>query len=74
MRQRIRLYQKVLNHYQFVKMSNKFPVRYVIVRGEYYLRKEDVINFIIELGASEEVDVRNRLNKAAENLKRENNK
>jgi hypothetical protein len=55
-------------------MSNKFPVRYVIVRGEYYLRKEDVINFIIELGASEEVDVRNRLNKAAENLKRENNK
>jgi hypothetical protein len=50
-------------------MSN-FEFRFVRVRGERYLRLDDVASFIRDLGGTEETDVRNRLNEAAENLLR----
>lgn len=36
------------------------PVRYVKVKGVKYLRLEDVVRMIREIGETEEVDVRNR--------------
>ena len=47
-----------------------FPLRFVEVRGERYLRLEDVAAFARELGGSEETDVRNRLCEAADHLVR----
>jgi hypothetical protein len=45
-------------------------LRFVEVRGERYLRLDDVVAFVRELGGGEETDVRNRLNEAANNLLR----
>jgi len=46
----------------------KFQIRTVIVRGNTYLRVEDVAEYIRECGYGEETDVRNRLKKAADIL------
>lgn len=45
-----------------------FPFRFVEVRGERYLRFDDVAAFLRELGGSEETDVRNRLDEAARRI------
>lgn len=39
-----------------------------MVKGVRYLRIDDVVEYVRELGGGEETDVRNRLNQAAENL------
>ncbi len=39
-----------------------------VTLDDRYLRVEDVADFIRSLGATEETDVRNRLNQAADNL------
>lgn len=44
------------------------PFRVVIARGAVYLRAEDVIAYLRRLGGSEETDVRNRLNRAADSI------
>jgi hypothetical protein len=49
-------------------VTDRRNVRYVTVRGVRYLRIEDVADIIRELGATEETDVRNRLDEAARNL------
>lgn len=46
----------------------KFQIRTVIVRGNTYLRVEDVAEYIRECEYGEETDVRNRLKKAADTL------
>ena len=51
-------------------MKQIAKLRYVEVRGERYLRLEDVASFVRELGGAEETDVRNRLNEAANKLLR----
>lgn len=43
-------------------------VRYVVVKGEKYLRAEDVANYLRELASTEETDTRNRLCAAAQSL------
>lgn len=43
-----------------------FPFRTVVVRGNVYLRVEDVAAYLVECGSGEETDVRDRLKKAAE--------
>lgn len=43
-------------------------IRFVVVRGVKYLRLEDVQEYLRTLGNTEEVDVRQRLNVAAQNL------
>ena len=48
-----------------------FPFRFVEVRGEKYLRLEDVAAFVRELGGCEETDVRNRLCEAADSIARD---
>lgn len=54
-------------------MSNeKINLRFVDVRGNRYIRIEDVALFIVNLGSGEETDVRNRLNEAAANLVKTN--
>jgi hypothetical protein len=42
--------------------------RFVVVKDKTYLRLEDVVQFIIEIGGTEETDVRNRLEEAARNI------
>lgn len=42
-----------------------FPFRTVVVRGNVYLRVEDVAAYLVECGSGEETDVRNRLKEAA---------
>lgn len=49
-------------------MDERFPFRFVEVRGVRYLRIDDVAAFVRELGGGEETDVRRRLNEAANNL------
>jgi hypothetical protein len=49
-------------------IADKFSLRFVDVHGVRYLRLEDVAAFVRELGGSEETDVRNRLNEAADYL------
>ena len=44
------------------------PFRVVTSRGAAYLHAEDVIAYIRRLGGSEETDVRDRLNRAADNI------
>lgn len=46
----------------------KVRVRTVFLRGNTYLRLDDVVEFIQECGSGEETDVRNRLKEAASNL------
>ena len=45
-----------------------FPFRFVEVRGARYLRLDDVVAFIRELGSSEETDVRTRFDEAARRI------
>lgn len=45
-------------------------IRFVFTNNAKYLRQEDVIKFILELSSGEEVDVRKRLEEAAESLKK----
>jgi hypothetical protein len=51
-----------------------FEFRFVRVRGERYLRLDDVASFVRELGGTEETDVRNRLSEAANHLLRTKDK
>lgn len=46
----------------------RFAMRYVTVGAVRYLRIDDVATLLRELGATEETDVRNRLEQAARNL------
>ena len=46
----------------------KFQMRHVLANGTTYLRLEDVVTYIQQIAATEETDVRNRLNEAASNL------
>lgn len=46
----------------------KKNIRCVDVRGVRYLRIDDVVALLRELGATEETDVRRRLDTAANNL------
>ena len=48
----------------------KARLRFVEVRGARYLHIDDVSAFVRELGGGEETDVRNRLNEAADRLKK----
>lgn len=48
-----------------------FSFRFVEVRGVRYLRLDDVVAFLRELGGTEETDVRNRLEEAARRITRE---
>lgn len=43
-------------------------IRSVKVKGNIYLRKEDVVAYLQEMAATEETDTRNRILTAAENL------
>ena len=43
-------------------------MRFVIVKRARYLRVEDVAEYLRELAGSEETDVRNRINEAADAL------
>lgn len=43
-------------------------IRFVVVRGVQYLRVDDVVAYIRELGSGEDIDVRNRLNEGAQSL------
>lgn len=45
-------------------------IRFIVVKGTIYVRKEDIISYIKTLAATEETDVRDRLNHAADNLER----
>lgn len=50
-------------------MTEIKPVRFVKTSlGVVYLRKEDVVDFLRDFAATEETDVRNRLNEAASNI------
>ena len=49
-------------------MSDIMEVRAVVVKGERYLRLDDVAAWLRELVSTEEVDVRNRFNEAADLL------
>lgn len=42
--------------------------RFVRANGAVYLRKEDVIQYVLEFAECEEKDVRDRLKQAAENI------
>jgi hypothetical protein len=46
----------------------KLNFRFVRVNGNIYARKEDVIECLLEFAATEETDVRNRLEKMAANI------
>jgi hypothetical protein len=48
--------------------SAPINIRHVHANGTTYLRLEDVVSYIREIAGSEETDVRNRLNEAANNL------
>ena len=43
-------------------------IRYVLVKGEKYLRLEDVVDYMRAIADTEETDVRNRLYEAVQNL------
>lgn len=46
----------------------KVQVRCIEVKGNTYLRQEDVVAYIREIAGAEETDVRNRLLQAANNI------
>jgi len=54
-------------------MTN-FNIRCIEINGIVYLRREDVIDLIKDVGSTEETDVRNRLYKLADNLGMKENK
>lgn len=45
------------------------PFVYVNVAGHIYVRLEDIITYMKEIASTEETDVRNRLNEAADKMK-----
>jgi len=49
-------------------MKPEFKFRVIEVKGQRYLRIEDVAAFVRELGGGEQTDVRVRLNQAADGL------
>lgn len=53
--------------------SDQKNVRFITYQGNIYLRKEDIIEYIRELGSTEETDVRERLLQAALNLNKVQN-
>lgn len=48
--------------------NDNFPMRFILKYPSLYIRKEDVVNYILELASTEETDVRIRLEEAAANL------
>lgn len=52
----------------FKRESVTFNIRYMTLLGARYLHAEDVASFIRKLAATEETDVRTRLEQAATNL------
>jgi hypothetical protein len=46
------------------------PVRTITVKGNTYIRVEDVANLLMDFGATEETDVRNRLRELAQQIHR----
>jgi len=53
-------------------MVDRIEIRCVEVRGNVYIRREDVANLIREVAGSEETDVRNRLEELARRLEQIN--
>jgi hypothetical protein len=51
-------------------IMRNFPVRFIRRNLSTYLRKEDVIDMINEIAATEETDVRNRFAALMENLEK----
>jgi len=49
---------------------DRIEIRCVEIKGNVYLRKEDVITLIREVAGSEETDVRNRLEELARNVEK----
>jgi len=49
-------------------MVEKIDFRLVRANGSIYLRKEDVIEYLLWLAAGEETDTRNRLEEAAKKI------
>jgi|688.fasta_scaffold35311_8 hypothetical protein len=49
-------------------MTEQIQFRFLKKNDSIYIRKEDVINYLLEIAATEEIDVRNRLNQAASNI------
>ncbi len=54
-----------------VKMSEQTQMRTVKVKGAVYIRKEDVIELLMDIGATEVTDVRWRLERMAQNIDRD---
>lgn len=48
--------------------ENSIDIRFVTVKGNTYLLKEDVANIIREVAGSEETDVNERFDQLARNL------
>ena len=46
-------------------------IRYIKANQNLYLKIDDVIDYLIELGSGEETDVRNRIYQAAEFIKQQ---
>lgn len=58
-------------YWQFNTAQNtgrQFEVGCIEVKGNTYLRQEDVVAYIREIAGAEETDVRNRLLQAANNI------
>lgn len=51
-------------------MGDKIPLRVIKIKNEIYIRNEDIVKYIYELAGSEETDVRERLNTAANNIQK----
>lgn len=49
-------------------MTTRVEVRAVTFKGDVFVRLEDVCRLILEVGATEETDVRKRLGALVENL------
>jgi len=53
-------------------MSEKFNIRTIIWHNRKYARLDDIAELLREVAATEETDVRNRLNELADNLHEKN--
>lgn len=49
--------------------QEKAELRTITFKGNVYIRAEDVADYILSLGSSEETDTRNRLKQAADNIR-----
>jgi hypothetical protein len=54
----------------FTPAPEKKDIRFIKHNDAVYLRLEDVAAFVRDIGATEETDVRNRLNDAAINIEK----